>query len=115
MAFFLHQDNLMWNRLQTMGVIQIGTLSAAYGLKSNRVFSACILALGVILTLCVFFLLKRDEVVRMRLEEQLDSLDYNVDRKWYAPLKGREIAWILLAAIILSDFMLIVAIIFQWI
>ena len=115
MAFFLHQDNLMWNRLQTMGVIQIGTLSAAYGLKSNQVFSICILALGVLLTLCVFFLLKRDEVVRMRLEEQLDGLDYAVDRKWYAPLKGREIAWILLVAIILSDFMLGVAVIIKWI
>ena len=98
-----------------MGVIQIGVLSAAYGLKSNQNFSICIIALGVLLTLCVFFLLKRDEIVRERLEDQLEGLDYGVGRRWYAPLKGREIAWIILVVIILSDLMLGVAVIFKWI
>ena len=98
-----------------MGVIQIGVLSAAYGLKSNQNFSICIIALGVLLTLCVFFLLKKDEIVRERLEDQLEGLDYGGGRRWYAPFKGREIAWIILVVIILSDLMLGVAVIFKWI
>lgn len=54
-SFYLHQDNLMWNRLQTMGVVQISALGSAYGVRSTSLLSLCILVLGFILTVLVFF------------------------------------------------------------
>ena len=112
MSFILHQDNLMWNRLQTIGVIQIGALSAAYGVRNVTWLSLCILALGIILTILIFFLLKRDELQRMKIEKEFKKLDYHrVDRKWYAPLTGKEIAWILILTLLISDLVLGIAII----
>jgi hypothetical protein len=66
----------MWNRLQTIGVIQIGALGSACGLTSTRWLSLSILVLGILLTLVIFFLLKRDELMRMKIEGQLTQFDY---------------------------------------
>ena len=115
MSFFLHQDNLMWSRLQTIGVIQISVLSSSYALKSNCLISFFILLFGIILSVCVFFLFKRDEVIRMKIEKQINILEYHVDRLWYAPLKGREIIWIILISLITADVILGCGIYFSWI
>ena len=93
----------MWNRLQTIGVVQIGALSSAYALRPERWLSLSILFLGVVMTLLIFFLMKRDELVRMRIEEQLGKLDYDVPRMWYAPIKGREATWILTISLLAVD------------
>jgi len=110
-SFFIHQDDLMWNRLQTIGVIQIGALGSAFGLASTRWFSLSILVLGILLTLVTFFLLKRDELMRMKIEGQLKQFDYSVPRVWYAPLKGREATWIITISLLAADTMLGVAVI----
>ena len=106
LLFFLHQDNLMWSRLQTMGVVQIGAISSAYALRSTRWLSLSILFLGTVLTLLIFFLMKRDELMRMRIEEQLEALDYRVYRKWYAPIKGREATWVFIIVLLSVDVIL---------
>ncbi len=106
LLFFLHQDNLMWSRLQTMGVIQIGAISSAYALRSTRWLSLSILFFGIVLTLLLFFLMKRDELMRTRIEEQLGALDYRVFRKWYAPIKGSEAAWIIIISLLAVDVIL---------
>ena len=110
-SFFLHQDNLMWNRLQTLGVVQIGALSSAYGLRTTRWLSLCTLVLGFFLTLLIFFLLKRDELIRMKIEKQHDQLEYSVPRVWYAPIKGREATWIIVGGLLAADVILGVAVV----
>ncbi len=47
LSCILHQDNLLWGRLQTIGVIQIGALSATYGLRTTEWLSLAGLGLGV--------------------------------------------------------------------
>jgi len=105
-SFFLHQDNLMWNRLQTMGVVQIAALGSAYGLRSTRWLSVSILVLAIVLTLLIFFLLKRDELMRMKIEDQIEQFDYSVSREWYAPIKGREATWIITIGLLAADIIL---------
>jgi len=103
MSFFLHQDNLFWSRLQTLGIIQISVLGSSFGLKSCKIISLLILILGIILSLLLFFLLKRDELIKDELSNEL-NLDYGVNRRWYAPLKGREITWFLITILLAADF-----------
>jgi hypothetical protein len=110
LSFFLHQDNLMWNRLQTIGVIQIAILSSAYGLRSVKWLSLSILLLGIVLTLIVFFLLKRDELIREKIDKKLGEMDYYVPRKWFAFIKGREATWIITILLLVADIMLAVGI-----
>ena len=102
-SLYLHQDNLMWNRLQTIGVIQIAGLGAAYSLGSQKTLCFLVVAFVVALTLLVFFLLKRDELIRDKIEKQIPGLDYGVGRKWFAPLKGREVSWAILALLLAGD------------
>lgn len=115
LSFIMHQDNLMWSRLQTIAVIQIGALSAAYGLRKTEWLSLAILGFGLVLTPLTFFLLKRDELCRMKIEEQLPQLDWGVDRTWFAPLKGREATWIITGALIVADFFMCVIIVLGWV
>ena len=113
MAFFLHQDNIMWNQLQTIGVIQIASLGAAYSLKETFIFSILIIILGAILTILMFFFIKRSEISRINLENQINELNFSPKRKWSAPLKGREIAWIILSLLLSLDVIFIIAIYFK--
>lgn len=110
-SYFLHQDNLMWNRLQTIGVIQIGALGSAYGLASTQWLSLSILVLATILTLVIFFLLKRDELIRIKIEIHLGQFGDSVSRVWYAPLKGREAIWIITICLLAADIILGLAVI----
>lgn len=105
-SYFLHQDNLYWNRLQTLGVIQIAVLSGAYALKNDKIFAGLILILGVVLSLLTFFLLKRDELIRNELEKDLGGFKYEAKRRWFAPLKGREITWLLIVILLFADIVL---------
>ena len=103
LSYCIHQDSLMWSRLQTIGVVQVGALSAAYALQCEKWLSLSIILLGIMLTLLVFFLLKRDELVRTANEKLLCGLNFTRPRRWYAPLKGREVAWIIVGVLLLSD------------
>ena len=103
----------MWNQLQTIGVIQIASLGAAYSLKETFIFSILIIILGAILTILMFFFIKRSEISRINLENQINELNFSPKRKWSAPLKGREIAWIILSLLLSLDVIFIIAIYFK--
>ncbi|KPK95563.1 hypothetical protein AMJ80_04855 [bacterium SM23_31] len=110
LSFVLHQDNLMWNRLQTMGVVQIGALGAAYGLRPICWLSISVLVLAFVLTILFFFLIKRDELMRTKIENQLSQFSYHVPRVWYAPIKGREETWIITIGLLATDIIIGVAV-----
>lgn len=113
-SLFLHQDNLLWNRLQTIGVIQIGTLSAAYTLRSSsRCLSLCVLSFGILLTLLIFFLLKRDELIRRDIESRFGNIFYNVPKKWYA-LPGSKATWVLIIILLIADILFALEIAFKF-
>jgi hypothetical protein len=113
-SYAIHQDNLMWSRLQTLGIVQVAALSGAYALRADTGLALSVLALGVVFTMLLLFLLKRDQLMRDKLEEQVPDLDYGVHRCWCAPLKGREVASLLFAGLFIVDIVLGVAIYYDW-
>jgi len=101
MNFFLYQDKLMWSRLQTIGVIEIATLSASYSLKNNGIISVSIIAFGTMLLSLVFYLLKYDEKVRDKINDILE-MDYSV-REYGFPIRGRHVSWIIYVSMLLLN------------
>ena len=85
----MHQNQLIWNRLQTVGVIELATLSGAYTfIKHDSVYSAIII-IGTFLVLLVFNLSIRDTQYREQINRKIkDDFSLNLKRSWYAPLKG---------------------------
>ena len=94
-SYYLYQDGLMWRRLQLLGIVQVATMTAAYALRPQQVLAIGILVFGAILSLLLYFLLKRDQEYRDCIEKKISVILLVVPRKPQAPLKGREIVWIL--------------------
>jgi hypothetical protein len=101
-AIYLHQDNLMWNLLQTIGIVQIASLSAAYAARPKVWLSIIILTLGFFLMTLVFFIFKRTELQRDKVMGE-SRPNLSVARMWYAPLRGSEIAAILVGLLSITD------------
>ena len=93
-----------------MGVVQIGALGSAYGLRNIIWLSLSVLGLAFVLTLLVFFLLKRDELMRRKMEKQHGQLSYHVPRVWYAPIKGHEATWFIMIVLLVADIIFGVAV-----
>jgi hypothetical protein len=113
-SFILHQDKLMWSRIQTMQAIQLAGLASAYAIRSQPIFSIAIVTLTGVLTLLVFCLLRRDAMIQYKFVRTFPELDWSAPRRWHAPLKGREVAWVLLLLLLACDIFLGVAVWFRW-
>jgi hypothetical protein len=100
LSYFLHQDNLMWNRLQTIGVIQIAVWSSAYAVRSNVWFSICILGFGLALTLIICLLMQRDDDYRRDIEKRLGTLNIDPPKRWCSFLRGESAAFIIYGMIL---------------
>lgn len=111
-SFFLHQDNMQWSRLQTLGTVQVAALGGAYLVREDRLVAIAAILIGFVLSVLVFLLFKRDEQYRLKVEEKLEALNITVPRKWYAPLTGREIAWLVFGILFLADLCLGTLIVF---
>ena len=106
MSFILHQDNLMWSRIQTMAVIQVAAVGAAYALRPTPSLSIGVLILALVLTFLVFGLLRRDELQRSKVHETLEALNWSVPRSWYSPLRGGETTWVIFFLLVGVDVLL---------
>lgn len=103
LSFLLHQDNLMWSRLQTMQAVQLAGLAGAYTVRSTVPAAIAILVVSALLTLLMFGLRRRDELILAEFQRSTLSMTWRAPRKWYAPLTGRETTWALLAILLTVD------------
>ena len=89
---WIHQNQLVWNRLQTVGVIELATLSGGYSLiKYDSLYNA-IMIIGTFFVLLVFNLSIRDIKYREKINEKIkDDFSLDIKSSWYAPLKGTSI------------------------
>ncbi|MBI1811645.1 MAG: hypothetical protein HY035_11565 [Nitrospirae bacterium] len=103
-AFYLHQDRLMWSRVQTIVAVQGAVLGATYSLRKYDYFVWCgILALGVMLTVLIFFVMKRDQQVRDEIAEQIgNSFPLIPPPKWPA-LRGRFAIFLIVVILVGTD------------
>ena len=101
--YYLYQDGLMWRRLQLLGTIQVAALAGAYALMPDKPVALSILSLGIFLSLIIFLLLRRDQAYRIYIEGKIPEFEMRVPRIWDAPLRGREIIWILFFSLVIAD------------
>lgn len=95
-----HQNTLLWSRVQTLGVIQVGVLAGWYALitadeaKYNYIAAAGVAFFGIYLTDKLRELIKRDDSWRKKCmkeagEDRPPFMDANVDgQPGYANFKG---------------------------
>jgi len=114
MSFILHQDNLMWSRIQTIAFVQLAALSAAYSVRSQRWLATSLIGLGLFLTFLLFGLLRRDEMQRSKIHDQFPALKWTVGRKWYSPLTGRETTWVFLVTLLITDLLMGLSVYKAW-
>ena len=105
LSFVLHQDNLMWSRIQTMQAVQLAGLGGCYALRDTVWLAISILFLGAMLTVLVFCILKRDQLIRDKLLPA-SKLDWRVPLTWYAPITGTQVTWMILIVLLLADMVL---------
>ena len=109
MSYFIHQDALMWSRLQVLAVVQLATLSATYYvLESSKstVLPVILLVIGAVMTILVFLLIKRSEAYRDRIKKQWlakQFAGFDVPLKWPAVLRGGEVASVILILALIID------------
>lgn len=122
---YLHQDAMMWSRVQLLIAIQAGVLAGSVGLRGNSRLAAAVLLLGASFTLLIFWLVLKDELDRDVNLPLLDALarrltdveafkGLNLDhdtpirlaakrRPWYVPLRGRAILRVSIIVLLVSD------------
>ena len=110
---YLHQDAILWSRVQVLLAIQAGVLAGAVALRTNAFVAAAVLLLGAFFTLLLLLLGLKDELDRDINLPLLDALarritaaapfpDLALDlrtpirmasprRPWHVPLRGRTI------------------------
>lgn len=105
MSYYLHQDHLMWSRIQTVIAVQAGSLGGAYTIRQDSPYIAVLLmVLGVILTVLLYFLLKRDEQIRDVIEKFMGSpFPLIPEPSWPALLRGRSIIRIVFTLLLFVD------------
>lgn len=81
MSYRLHQDALMWSRLQLLVGIQGGVLSGAYLLKELPFLGAVLLILGVVLTAVLLATMLRDQAYRDLHSGLIESLGQRLARQ----------------------------------
>lgn len=64
MNYYIHQNGLMWNRLQFLVAVQAAVLTGAYTMRSQAGLPVALLVLGFLLSLAVLLMMKRDEQIR---------------------------------------------------
>jgi hypothetical protein len=106
LSFILHQDNLMWSRIQTIEAVQLAGLAASYTVRSQPLLAITTASLTALLTLLVFCLLRRDAMIQTELLVKFPQFEWSAPRKWDAPLKGREVTWLVLVILLTADILI---------
>src|SRR6266705_2475026 len=72
---WIHQNTLLWGRLQTLSALQVAVIGGWYLLFSGHHFIWALLlsALGIFLSLCVYLLICADLALRDKFREELDE------------------------------------------
>ena len=113
---FLHQDRLLWGRLQTLAIIEGSSLTAAFAVLGK--LGASIVALGTVLIGMAFTLATRDTEVRDHLRKEYLDPVHDKLQIYLAPLKvaptGRSTLKWLCIILVLLNAVLAVALFSGW-
>lgn len=122
---YLHQDAMLWSRVQLLIAIQAGVLGGSTALRSNSDLAASLLILGAFFTTLLLLLARKDELDRDVNVPLLDALGQRIlaqmplegvvldpkapirltagKRPWHVPFRGRTILWLTIALLLVLD------------
>lgn len=104
---WLHQDRLMWSRLQTLMTVQAVALGSAFAIRETPFASGGAILTGVVLSLCMWWLRNRDrqdrDIQMKKIEETYDMSDWTLGRKGIFGLTGDKMFWVILWLFFIAD------------
>ncbi|MCA9399575.1 MAG: hypothetical protein KC618_07490, partial [Candidatus Omnitrophica bacterium] len=74
LSYYIHQNQIMWNRTQLGIAIQGAVLGGAYSLKDDLIASCGILFVGIVLWVILWRIIERDREIRDINKKLLDQL-----------------------------------------
>ena len=102
----MHQDKLLWSRMQYVSWIQGAVLAGMYNLKGDIALTGALAALGVILTGFVVMLMIRDD--KLGTQAFVESGVPKTVQNSYTWFKGRYFAFATTAIFAVADVALFV-------
>ena len=117
----IHQDQLLWSRIQIVNAIQVGVLAGGFALHSggHSFWGGWLLVIGGLLTLVLYFLIigdyadmKVNEKIMKRLAEKLLPPDIGGEVRWTGKrclpkwLPGHYMIYCMVILFISADFIL---------
>jgi hypothetical protein len=110
-AFALHQDMLLWSRVQTLIAIQGGTLAGIYSLNTgaspNAYVSVLLAGLGLIMTVLLLFIAERDQIARNEAFELTGYSPTLVDPVRYLGIRGKGLVRLVFVILMTADIALL--------
>ncbi len=104
----MEQSKLFWSRLQTIAAIQTGVLVGWYKLPTDeQILKKGILILGLILSLLIAFIMRRDRKYMEKMHERAKPEFPEPDDCPDAP-KGRDCAYAMLVVMMIADLILLI-------
>jgi hypothetical protein len=101
--YALQQDSLLWSRVQMLIAGQAGILAGAYVVREHRAVAIPLVAIGIVFTLLLFNLIQHCRFRRDRAFEESGVSRAEPPRTCCAPLRGREIIWLVFVILLVVD------------
>jgi hypothetical protein len=109
-AYSVHQDQLVWSRVQTLIAVQTGTLAGTYYLgREPADFTAASLltALGLFLTALLWVVVERDQLHREKSRIESDVPETKIDPRFPLCLTGGRIIRLVVLVLAYSDILVL--------
>ena len=118
LSYFLHQDKMMWSRLQMLIAVQAMANGGAFSLRQSFRGSLIVMFAGVVLSLCMLWLFVRDREYRAHHGKCIEVVyapdDVYLSTKGPLGLTGGVLFWLMLVVFVVADVVLMIAIAKQW-
>ena len=128
LGYYMHQNSLMWGRLNHCLTVQIVSIGGAYAVKSMY-FTPTLLLLGAFISITLILMFNRDRQIRdahaILVRELAASIDketgedigsvfwIKIPPKGWAPIEAGKIFRWVLGLVVIFEFVLAIALIVQ--
>ncbi len=113
LSYFLHQDRMMWSRLQTLLAIEGVTLACALKMQESKTSMIILMIFGAVLSVLVIMLFYRDRQYRRFYSDRLAAL---VSTEVYLPdwkvlkiiINGHRVFWAILVLFAIGNALVLI-------
>lgn len=104
-AYSMHQDSLLWSRIQVLIAIQTGTLTGTFyfGQQDDILYAAMLSGLGLVLTVLLWILAERDQLHREKSLVESGVKATTIAPEFPLSIRGADIIRIVIVLLAYSD------------